>query len=142
MNRSKRTGLLTENEHRYLKELSSNPKFKWYFLKSLLPRVEACTNDLNLLWEQSKKDPSLKKWCFEHWNRLYSLGQSIHPRNHQELMPYNSGLVKYKVMKKKSSPIGTRLYWFDENDKTYIYEESQSFPDHQVRGIRPKGVKD
>jgi len=141
MNRSKRTGLLTENEYQYLGKLSSNPKFKSYFLKSLLPRLEACTNDLNRIWEQSKKDPSLKKWCSDHWNRLYSLGQSIHPRNYQELIPYNSGLVKFN-WENKATRTGTRLYWFDENDRKYIYEESQSFPDHQLRGIRPKGVRD
>lgn len=139
--RSRRIGILTDNERNLLTKGSFTPKQRSEFLKFLLFRIEASAEDLQLIWEYTKKDEGFKQWSFANWIKLYNLGQAIHPRHYSELIPYNSGRIKFRVQKHSGQQRGTRLYWFDEKDQSYINYPSQSFPDHQLRGIKPKSVK-
>jgi len=140
--RSRRIGLLTENEIDYLEdkqEFSSKQRSK--FLKTLLPRIIACKNDMNLIWDKRKSNQVIANWCIKNFKHLYNIGQSIHIRNRMQIGPTIFGRVKFFTKKQKGMVKGTRYYWFDPKDvpKQYVnkpYEQSVRFT-----GIKPASVK-
>jgi len=138
--RTKKKGLLTDNEQAFLKRNSSfTQKQKWTFLNSLLPRIEACSKDAQLLWQS--KDIAVKKWLTDNWNNLYNCGENFHPRHYSELKHYRPGHIKSRLVKGKGKKRGMQLYWLDERDKTHSDYNDLPWPDHLVRKTKPLGVK-
>ncbi len=141
--RSKKGGLLTERERKFLRnEIKFNYKQKWEFFNLLSNRMEACTQDIKLIWSSTKaKDAPMSKWASGNWNKLYTLGDSIKPIHYVNLQPYFPGKIRIREHREKGMKRPTKLYWFDENRRYVEYTDSP-WPDYVLRGIRPQSVRD
>jgi len=141
--RSKKGGLLTEREREFLKyEIKFNYKQRWEFFKLISNRIDACAEDLKIIWKSTKvKDSPMSKWASANWDKLYSLGESIHPRHYGNLQPYFPGKIRIRYHREKGKKRSTKLYWFDENRKYLEYTESP-WPDYVLRGIKPHSERD
>jgi len=142
MGRGKRKAILSDGERGFLQgKIKFTSKQKWTFRKSILSRLENSIVDTKLIWDFIKKDRAMESMALESWDKFYSLAENIHPRHYSQLHPHNLGRVRFKALKKKGKKRRTRVYWFDEMDDKFINYQSQAFPFHQLREIRPKGVK-
>jgi len=140
--RSRRIGLLTDNEREYLTgKIKLDSKQKSKFLTSLLKRINACSEDLNLIWDKKNKDPAIKNWCTINFTSLYNIGQSINIRNYTQLLPATLGRVKYKTISQKERNKGVRYYWFDKNAGPTQYINKPLNPSMRFQGIKPESVK-
>jgi len=140
--RSRRIGLLTENEQDFLKgKIKFNSKQKSKFLRSLLIRINSCADDLNLIWQRRKDDQAIRNWCTINFNDLYNIGQSIHIRNTTQLIPESLGKVKYKSAKQKGRKKRVRYYWFDRSAGPTQYIDKPLNPSMRFQGIKPESVR-
>jgi len=107
-----------------------------------LPRINACKNDMNLIWDKRKNNQAIANWCITNSEDLYNLGLAINIRNRMQTEPTIFGRVKFFTKKQKGMEKGTRYYWFDPKDvpKQYVnrpYDQSVRFT-----GIKPISVKE
>lgn len=141
--RSGRIGLLTDNEREYLLgNTTFDSKQKSKFLTSLLRRITACSEDLNLIWDRKNEDLAIGNWCSINFQRLFNVGQSINIRNTTQLIPASLGRVKYKPIPQKGRKKGVRYYWFDKSAGPTQYINKPLDPSIRFRGIKPKNVRD
>ena len=140
--RSRRIGLLTDNERHYLSgKINLDSKLRSKFLNSLLMRIDACSEDLNLIWQRRKNDQVIANWCSINFNDLYNIGQSIHIRNTMQVAPAVLGRVKFITKKRKGKEKGVRYYWFDANDGPKQYLDKPLNQSQRFIGIKPHTVR-
>lgn len=108
--RSRRVGLLTENEIDFLKgKQKFSSKHRSKFLRTLLPRITACTNDLNLIFDARKKDNQVEGWSSFYFRELYRLSESIKIRNRLQFRQPFLGRVKFETKKEKRNGKGNPI---------------------------------
>lgn len=141
--RSSRLGLLTENEREYLRNgVSFSSKQRSKFLKLLLLRLEACTEDLNSIWKLRMTNPVITGWVVKNWNKLYSLSDSIDIRKQ---IPHNTlftGRIKFRAIKNEGRKRAIRLYWLDKSAQTRIDYRILLSREHWLVGLRPPSLKE
>lgn len=138
--RTGKTGILTDMEREYLtKKRNYNQKQKWTFRDLLLSRINACTKDIQLIWESDEE--SLKKWLYDNWSSLYTFGERVKPRHYSELYHYRPGHIKTTIRKTRKGKKDVTLYWLDESDKQHVSYNDLPWPDHLVRKVKRQKIK-
>ncbi|MDH3617568.1 MAG: hypothetical protein OEM89_02460 [Nitrosopumilus sp.] len=136
--RTAKSGLLTNMEKEYLiGNMEYSQKQKATLLKSLVPRINAISEDIQLIY--GSENPSMKKWLADNWNELYTFGERIKLRHYSKLQNYRPGHIK--ITKKTNEKNTTPLYWLDLSDRKHMSYNDLPWPDHWTRKIRNKEVK-
>ena len=139
--RTKKNGLLSERERKFLQNKEKMTYHqKWDFLKNLDSRIKDCIEDIELIWESTKEDPSMKQWASKNKNQLYTLADSIHPRKYGTLKPIKPGKIRIVRIKEKGKERATIHFWLDEKTE-YLGITGLSWPDYMIKGIKPKTVQ-
>jgi len=134
--RSKKPGLLTENERKILRnEVDSNYHQRWELRNTLSGRIQSCIEDIELIWDSVNRHPFMKDWAKDDRDKLYTLADSIHPRKYAKLEPYIRGKIHTRTEIRKKRSI--TLYWFNE-DGVLTKHTSLPWPDYTMIGIKSK----
>ena len=124
--RSKRMAILTENEREKLRgEREFTPKERSRLLNSLLPKIEACIEDINLIWNAVDNQKGFDAWASKNFKELFKLGQLVQIKSLLKLKPSSIGRVKISYKSRNSSK-NTRYFYVKTDDGPKQYSDNFS----------------
>ena len=142
IHRSRRIGLLTDEEQRFLRgESSFSRKHEWDFMHSLSSRIKATISDYDLLINTKIDDKVLDGWLASNWLDIYNFKSALdlNPNRHLRFGQIFRGKIKFVLQNKGLR--NARLYWFDSSDDSGTEYDRIFQLDHRLRGIEGKNVR-
>ncbi|HEX9677409.1 hypothetical protein [Nitrososphaera sp.] len=86
---------------------------------------------------KNSRNQFIRGWVSSHLGELHQITSAVNALSELEFGPIYLGKVQWKSLDDKHK----RVYWYDANDHSKPHYEHISDPDHRLRGIKPRNIR-